>query len=224
VKRLLRLDNESVRPVKWEVITEAELQQQAKPAQGAASNGAPVAAEEESNTAVDERELFGDTLSDTDEEEGGGGGGEGSSTGATTTPSKARQDVESEGDSNMFEGSSSAIPAPSAAEASSSVTASATVPASGGASSENPPVTQFNSSMFPQTSAATIASSSYQHLERLKSEVTSLRIRKEELEKNVANCDNPALRQRFQQSLAEVEMELGQKEEEMESLSMLGMS
>jgi len=210
VKRLLRLDNESVKPVRWEIVTEAELQ--AKPQAGAGVGGSatPAAAhpEESSSAAVDERELFGDALSDTDDEEEGGG-------------KETRLDVESEGDSTAFEGPASSAPGTAEASMSSALPSTST--------SSNPPVTQFNPSMFPPPASATTtaagssSSSTSQHLAKLQSEIASLRTRKEELQANVANCDNPALRQRFQLSLAEVEMEMGQKEEEVENLSMLGM-
>ena len=77
--------------------------------------------------------------------------------------------------------------------------------------------TQFSSSMFggpkPQEHIAS-------KTERLNQEVALLRKRKLDLESNVANCDNLALLQRFKASLAQLQDELRQKEEDLDSLSM----
>ena len=57
-------------------------------------------------------------------------------------------------------------------------------------------------------------------LDSLRRELAQLGVRKQELERNIATCDNPALLQRFKLSLAEVEVELAQKAEEQENLAM----
>ena len=58
-------------------------------------------------------------------------------------------------------------------------------------------------------------------MEQLQSELAQLRTKKQELERNIANCDNQALQMRFEQSLAEVAAEVQSKEAEVVELSIM---
>ena len=58
-------------------------------------------------------------------------------------------------------------------------------------------------------------------MEQLQSELSQLRTKKQELERNIANCDNQALQMRFEQSLAEVAAEVQSKEAEVVELSIM---
>ena len=152
---------------------------------------------EESNTAIDEQDLFG-ALSDSDED----------------INDRKEIDIDSEGETSnaMFESESQP----------------------GGSSSSQAKVTEFSKDMFPakneeapeveaetepqpSTSGQSVVALK---LESLRKETDQLKTKKSELENNIANCDNLALQQRFQETLMEVEKELRQKENEMEDLSM----
>ena len=239
VKRLLRLDTEAVE-IKYDLITEEELA-----ATKAGSGGAPTAAAgsrgEESNPAItmDEKHLFGGELSDSDEDTGAGADGANAAGGRQRGKDV---DIDSEGDSTMFgdalagAASQSANPAPSAGPAEPVVTQFSSdmfPPAAQSAPEDSqvrlrPDLVAPASSQMPVPSAAETQSSSASNptgavalkLDSLRKEIAQLQVRKQELERNIANCDNQALLQRFKLSLEEVEMELGQKAEEEENLSM----
>ena len=57
-------------------------------------------------------------------------------------------------------------------------------------------------------------------LDGLRKEIAQLKTKKNELERNIATCDNQALLARFRQSLSEVENELRLKEADIENLEM----
>ena len=212
---------------------------------GASVPGAAAGDEESNQIAMAEQELFGDLSDDTDDDATnvtGGAGGDGPPSGGVSEsgkPGKGKNvDVDSEGDSTMFGGGSasqSANPLPSSSS-------SADPPVTQfNRDMFHPPVHQaapadsrvqlrpdlvaaaaMDTGPIPSAAAAAVpgAGAVGVRLDSLRTEISQLRVRKQELERNIANCDNQALLQRFKLSLAEVEAELMQKAEEEENLSM----
>ena len=83
-------------------------------------------------------------------------------------------------------------------------------------------VTEVSRSTFqPKTSSPIQEPAVACKMEQLQSELAQLRTKKQELERNIANCDNQALQMRFEQSLAEVAAEVQSKEAEVVELSIM---
>ena len=57
-------------------------------------------------------------------------------------------------------------------------------------------------------------------MEKLRTEIRQLQKKKEELESNISGCDNQALLQRFRESLAQIDADLKQREEDVDAFSM----
>ncbi len=240
VKRLLRLDNEAVE-IKYELVTEEELANKNSSAgggttvagganaapgtSGTAASGGGGGGEDSEQVTMDHHDLFG-ALSDDSEDDTTKAEDEEAS---SSRQQRANIDVDSD-DSNLFVAASGSQSANQP-------------PASMSSASADPVVTQFNKDMFlpptegqPRNSQAAMPSSTSTtasanpggggggavgaKLESLLKDIEELKVRKQELQKNIANCDNQALLERFRQSLAEVEVELGQKADEADSLSM----
>ncbi len=228
VKRLLRVDNEAI-DVKWDLVTEEELNAGtgkgvgavgagAAPGGGASANAATAAgggtgdgvvgADSVQNLQnVDETDLFGGNVTDSDEEE------------EERDSSRVDIDIDSEGDSNLF-GAAAGVPKHSS-EPSSSMTA----PSSSSAAAPGP--TSFTKDMFPPQASSvqppppppsSLPQSTSARSEALKTEMAQLTTKKQELERNIANCDNQALLMRFQQSLADVVAEIMAKEAELNAM------
>jgi TATA-binding protein-associated factor Taf7 len=194
VKRLLRVDIEAV-DVKYELIAEEDVGP-------SGMNRSGVLSADNSTTAVDQSDLFGALSDDSDDD-----------------VRRPDVDIDSEGDSTMFDVMN---PAEGSVEE--------TQP-----SSQAALVTQFDSSMFPQptqsSSAAAGGSSSGgsggavgARLDAINNVIGQLKTKKKELERNIAHCDNQALLRRFQEALYEVNNELKRKEAEVEDLSMFATS
>ena len=73
----------------------------------------------------------------------------------------------------------------------------------------------------PKSSSPIQESAVASKMEQLQSELAQLKTKKQELERNIANCDNQALQMRFEQSLAEVAAEVQSKEAEVVELSIM---
>ena len=83
-------------------------------------------------------------------------------------------------------------------------------------------VTQFSAEMFeskPGGSGSGMGAVAAK-LESLSKEVNELKMKKQEMERNSANCINPVLLGKFQESVAVLEAEIASKEAEIEGLSM----
>jgi len=200
VKHLLRQDLDAVR-FSFELITEDEMKQSASKqnpdqAPGKKSKKGVDQPDTAEEATVDEANIFGGEISESDEED-----------------MHNTSNIDVDDDSNTLGGPAAAVGAGGPTASSSMQEFPAGPSTSGGAVGP----TQFSSSMFggpkPQEHIAS-------KTERLNQEVALLRKRKLDLESNVANCDNLALLQRFKASLAQLEDELRQKEEDLDSLSM----
>ena len=83
-------------------------------------------------------------------------------------------------------------------------------------------VTEVSRPTFqPKTSSPIHEPAVASKMEQLQSELAQLKTKKQELERNIANCDNQALQMRFEQSLAEVAAEVQSKEAEVVELSIM---
>jgi transcription initiation factor TFIID subunit 7 len=204
VKRLLRVDNDAL-DVKWELVTEDAINTKA----GGGSSGVGGAGGTESGQNPQNLDdLFGN-LSDSDEDD-------------ERESSRAEIDIDSEGDSNLFNatGASGANTSLVTDEPSSSMTASTAPPT-------NPTeamVTSFSKDMFPSSSQQQQQqqpSALAMKMEALQEELSQLKTKKQELERNIAKCDNQLLLRRFEQSLSEMADEVRAKEEEIDGLAII---
>jgi len=201
VKHLLRQDLDAVR-YSFELITEDEIKSSSakKVAKdgvgGKKSKDQPEGPETAEAATLDETELFGGELSDSEEED---------------LPNTSNIDVDE--DSNTMGGSSAMM----AGGGGLSAAASSELPGTSGVGAGPMGPTQFSSSMFaPKPQYDKVAAKA----ELLSQEISQLRKRKADTESNIANCDNAMLSQRFKANLAQLERELRMKEEDFEGLSM----
>ncbi len=213
VKRLFRADNEAV-DVKWQLLTEEEL-----------NAGKGVSAEGKMDTNVGEQDLFG-ALSDSDEETDG------------HNTSGYKMEPASEGDSTMYGDldSSKNLPGSTSATAVAATTGSSSATAPSAATGP----TEFTKDMFKPPPAAAASSDQPMSAEmkkeeppepkgndavavkmaKVNSEIAELKKRKQEIQNNIASCPNPALQQRFKETLQKVEDELRHREMEADAFSM----
>ena len=149
-----------------------------------------------SDTNLGEQDLFG-ALSDIEEDDG-----------PDHDRSSSKIEAPSEGDSTMY-----------GADLDTSRT-----------SSHSHLVTEFSKDMFKPSPASNQPSTSGNmgagentvavKLAKINTEISELRKRKQEMERNIATCNNDGLRQRFREDLFTVESKLRAAEEEHDSLSM----
>ena len=214
VKRLLRNDNDAI-DVKYSLVTEEELNAartgdtnentreatsvSGDPASGEAAMGAPTAGPSAgpsgaaTSAAIDEQDLFGALSDDSDEEQ-------------ASSSRQNTSNIEMEEDSMDVADPNSKVVVDDDSRSMSS--------SQPGPSTSSGLVTQFNKGMFSGASSSTTASKQ----DALLQEISDLKVKKEELEKNIENCDNFALQQRFKDSLADVVIMLQQKTAELESI------
>jgi len=198
VKRLFRTDNEAV-DVKWQLLGEEELS-----ASKGGSGAAGPSGEGRSDTNLGDQDLFGD-LSDIEDD------------GPDHDCSDGKINLPSEGDSTTYGDLDT-----SRNSASSQL------------------VTEFNKDMFKPTartdSSVTAGTSSSGPMEppdsrdgedavavrlaKINAEIVELRRRKQETEKNIATCPNPALQQKFRETLQKVDQVLRTREMEADAFSM----
>jgi len=208
VKRLLRVDNEAV-SVKWEVITEEELLANKG---GEAGKDNPAVKPSAFGGFTNDPSDLGLELSDSDEErdnqddsmtqDRGGDKGD---------------DMDSEGDSRMSEGGDSRMSdsnisgRESQREGGDKSLLSSPLKSAGSGSGQGHHPTQFSKDMFnsPASSAESPGRMTRQEqLQQQRVEMMHLASKKRELEHNIANCPNEALRNRFKQELQGVSTEI----------------
>eukprot|EP00092_Neocalanus_flemingeri_P037261 GFUD01040582.1.p1 GENE.GFUD01040582.1~~GFUD01040582.1.p1 ORF type:complete len:384 (+),score=135.15 GFUD01040582.1:53-1204(+) len=186
VKRLLRVDNEAV-SVKWEVITEEELNANKG---GEAGKDNPDVKPSVSGGFTNDPKDLGLDLSDSDNDE------------------ERDVDIDSEENSRLSAGDDSRM--------SDSVSNATTTQKSSPVSVAGP--TQFSKEMFappgPSTSSPAPAPSTpgrpsrQDQLAELRMQMMHMQSKKKELEHNIANCPNEALKNRFRAELLTVATEI----------------
>jgi len=178
VKRLLRVDNDAV-SVKWEVITEEELNANKGGEAGQTDN--PAVKPSASGGFTNDPSDLGLEMTDSEDE-----GGD--------------VDIDSEDNSRLSAGDDSRM-----SDSMSNTQEKKAAPAAGGP-------TQFSREMFPPGATSSPAPSSrssrQDQLQEQRMQMMHLASKKKELEHNIANCPNEALRNRFRQELQGVQNDI----------------